>query len=91
MVVIHIKKSDADQFLYVTTCSASCDTVIRELVRCLLVRSAHDREPFCAQLHTSSRALLTNTFHSCLRGAAGGRCGAVCVCACSAAAHLEPD
>ena len=32
MVVIHIKKSDADQFLYVTTCSASCDTVIRELV-----------------------------------------------------------
>lgn len=32
MVVIHVKKTEQDQFLYVTTCAASCDDVIRELV-----------------------------------------------------------
>lgn len=32
MVVIHIKKSDGDGFLYETTCDASNDAVIREIV-----------------------------------------------------------
>jgi len=32
MVVIHIKKSDGDGFLYETTCEASNDAVIREIV-----------------------------------------------------------
>ena len=35
MVVIHVKKTETDQFLYVTTCSASNDAVIRELVSCI--------------------------------------------------------
>jgi len=32
MVVIHVKKTEQDQFLYQTTVTASVDTVIRELV-----------------------------------------------------------
>ena len=32
MVVLHIKKTDIDQFLYETTCCESNDTVIRDLV-----------------------------------------------------------
>ena len=32
MVVLHIKKSENDGFLYETTCDTSNDTLIRELV-----------------------------------------------------------
>jgi len=32
MVVIHVKRSDKDEFLYETTCATSNDTLIRELV-----------------------------------------------------------
>lgn len=32
MVVIQVKKSDADSFLYETTCATSNDELIRELV-----------------------------------------------------------
>jgi hypothetical protein len=33
MVVIHVKKSDLDQFLFSTTVGESNDTLIRNLVR----------------------------------------------------------
>ncbi len=32
MVVIHVKQSDADSFLYETTCSTSNDEMIRDVV-----------------------------------------------------------
>lgn len=32
MVVIHVKKTDTESFLYETTCATSNDTLIRELV-----------------------------------------------------------
>ena len=38
MVVLHIKKSEADGFLYETTCDTSNDTLIRELVSKSLIR-----------------------------------------------------
>ena len=35
-MVIHVKKTDIDQFLFATTCAESNDALIRELVRCAL-------------------------------------------------------
>ena len=39
MVVIHIKRSESDGFLYETSCETSNDTIIREIVSNILYLS----------------------------------------------------
>ena len=38
MVVIHVKNNEFDTFLYESSCSSSCDIVVRDLVRIWNVR-----------------------------------------------------
>ena len=42
-MVIHIKRSDTEQFLFETTCATSNDELIRHLVRRLAFRPKHVR------------------------------------------------
>ena len=58
MVVIHVKRTEKDTFLYETTCSASNDLVTRDLVRLLRGRHEAAAAPSCQPART--QCLISN-------------------------------